>query len=378
MTVSQSPPAGAAEPPVRTSLRLVWLGGLVYAVAAATHPGGDGRHLAATVLTATTAGGWGAWLIARHHRQLSVSLAGVVVLAVSGGALVVLHPIGVAVVGVAGMCAGSLLDLVPAAAFTAPGVAAAAVAVALTGHQAGAVGGAASGAAAGLVIGMGRRQAQQRVRQETELALAHERAEIEHDRAEVLAERNRLAREVHDVLAHTLSALSVHMEALGSVVDDGGDVAEIGAVVARSRRLVREGLEETRRAVGVLRDQPIDVAGQLAALAEDAASLRVEGTPRPLPPAQGLALVRVAQEAMTNARKHAAGAAVRVSLAFGETTTLTVENDLTVPSPLASAGSGYGLQGMRERIELVGGCVTAGPVDNCWRVCAQVPIEVPT
>ena len=69
------------------------------------------------------------------------------------------------------------------------------------------IGGAASGAAAGLVVGMGRRQTQQRVRQEAELALMHQRSELEHERAEVLAERNRLAPEVHDVQQPILRGL---------------------------------------------------------------------------------------------------------------------------------------------------------------------------
>src|SRR5438270_8837549 len=110
---AEHPPVIAASPPVRTSLRALWLTGLVYAVAAATHPGESGRHLAAAVLTGTTAVGWGAWLTARHRKNVSVSVAGIVLLAASGGVLVVLHPIGIAVVGVAGMCAASLFDIVP-------------------------------------------------------------------------------------------------------------------------------------------------------------------------------------------------------------------------------------------------------------------------
>jgi signal transduction histidine kinase len=331
--------------------------------------------LAATVLTGTTALGWGAWLAARHRHNLAASYAGIVLLAATGGVLVVLHPIGVAVVGVAGLCAGSLVDLLPAAALVAPGVVAAAIAVAVTGHEAGVIASAASGGAAGLVIGMGRQQAQQRTRQEAALALAQQRTEVERDRAEVLAERNRLAREVHDVLAHTLSALSVQMEALGSLVDDDAPSAEIGQVAARSRRLVSEGLEETRRAVRVLRDEPVDVAAQIADLADDdAVTVRIDGEPRSLAPAAGLALVRIAQEAVTNARKHAAGAAVTVTLSFRTTTTdLTIDNHQAVASPLAATGSGYGLQGMRERIELVGGSLTAGPVGTLWRVHAEVP-----
>jgi signal transduction histidine kinase len=319
----------------------------VYAVAAATHPGGSGREEVRTGGAAAEAGGCSA----------------------------LTHPIGVAVLGVAGMCAASLLDVVPAAAMTAPGVLAAAIAVAVTGHAAGVIGGAASGAAAGLAIGMGRRQSQERVRQEAELTLARQRSELEHDRAEVLAERNRIAREVHDVLAHTLSALSVQMEAIRALIDDGVAAADVRDAVGRSRRLVGEGLEETRRAVRVLRDEPVDAAEQIARLSTDSnAVFQLDGQPRPLPPAAGLALVRVAQEALTNSRKHAAGETVSLALSFAERSVeLTIDNDASGPSALADSGSGYGLQGMRERIELVGGSLIAGPTDDGWRVRAVVP-----
>lgn len=364
----------SAEPPIRTSLRALWLAGLVYLVASTTHPGAAGRHLAATILTATTAAGWAVWVVARHRRHEVASVVGVVVLAISGGCVVVLHPIGVAVVAVAGMSAASLFELVPAAAMTAPAIVAAAIGVAAGGDSAVAIANAASGAAAGLVMGLGRRQGQQRIIQDAELAMARERSELEHERAEVLAERNRLAREVHDVLAHTLSALSVQMEALGSLVDDGAAPNEIAEVAARSRRLVTEGLEETRRAVRVLRDEPVDVAGQITALADEQVAVSVRGEPTQLSASAGLALVRIAQEAVTNARKHAAGADVRITLTFGETTVdLVIDNDSTAASDLGSTGAGYGLQGMRERIELVGGSLTAGPADTGWRVHAGVP-----
>ncbi len=363
------------EPPVRTSLRLVWLAGLVYAVAAATQPGTAGRHLAATFLTLTTALGWAAWLTARYYRNVPASIAGVVVIAASGGALVVLHPIGVAVVGVAGMCAASLFDIVPAAVMTAPAVVTAALAAAVSGHPAGVVWGAASGGAAGLVVGMGRRQSAQQVRQEAELALAQQRTELEHERAEVLDERNRIAREVHDVLGHTLSALSLQLEALGGLIDDGASMDVLSTVATRSSRLVKEGLTETQRAVRVLRDEPVAVVEQIAVLTYDSQiTMHVQGDPRPLAPATGLVLVRVAQEAVTNARKHAAGAGVTISLAFTDAgAELTVDNAFTGPSPLTAAGGGYGLQGMRERVELVGGTLSAGPQEHGWRVHAEVP-----
>jgi signal transduction histidine kinase len=362
------------EPPIRTSVRAIWLAGLVYLVASATHPGAHGQHLAATILTVSTGLGWASWVAARHRGDTAASAAGIVILAISGGAVTALHPVGVAVVAVAGMCAASLFEIVPAALMSASAVVAVTIAIMVNGHSPADIGNATSGAAAGLVMGIGRRQAQRRLMQETELAMARERSELEHARADVLEERNRLAREVHDVLAHTLSALSVQMEALGSLVDDHASYDEIRAVADRSRRLVTEGLDETRRAVKVLRDEPVDVAGQVRALAEDHVEVRVHGEPRPLTAQAGLAIVRVAQEAVTNARKHAAGAKVAITLAFGEgSVDLVVANESTAPSGLATAGSGYGLQGMRERIELVGGTLTAGPAGTGWRVHAGVP-----
>ena len=365
----------AAEPPVRTSLRLVWLAGLVYAVAVATQPGTAGRHLVAAILTGSTALGWAAWMTARHYRNEPWSVAGVVAMAASGGVLVVLHPVGVVVVGVAGMCAASLFDIVPAALLTAPGVLAAACAVVVSGHPAGVIWGAASGGAAGLAVGMGRRQSAQRVRQEAELALAQQRTEVEHERAEVLEERNRIAREVHDVLGHTLSALSLQLEALGGLIDDAATTDVLRAAAARSSRLVKEGLTETQRTVRVLRDEPVAVLEQISVLARDSdVTIRVQGDPRPLQPATGLALVRVAQEAVTNARKHAAGAAVTITLGFASTRIeLTVDNALTGASPLAATGAGFGLQGMRERVALLGGTLTAGPHEHAWQVHAEVP-----
>lgn len=372
-TSAERQPITAGEPPLPMSLRLIFLIGLVYAVASVTHPGLHGKHLVATVLTATTALGWLTWLAARQRNHNGASIAGVVVLASSGGALVVIHPIGVAVAGVAALCAASRYDIVPALAMAVPSIAVAGIAVALSGHHAGAIANAASGAAAGVVIGVSRRQSQQRAVQAAELAMARDRSQLEHDRAEVLSERNRLAREVHDVLAHTLSALSVQMEALSSLIEDGAEREEIGDAAARSRRLVTEGLEETRRAVRVLRDEPVDVADQVSALSEEGVEVVVRGEPRRLSAAAGLALVRIAQEAVTNARKHATGAGVRIILTFGEgAAELTVDNDSSKPSELGSTGAGYGLQGMRERLELAGGSLTAGPTKTGWRVHAQV------
>jgi signal transduction histidine kinase len=181
------------------------------------------------------------------------------------------------------------------------------------------------------------------------------------------------------VLAHTLSALSVQMEALDSLVASGADGTLVRNGLQRSRQLVVSGLEETRQAVRALRDEPVAVADQVATAASDSgANVTVVGTPRPLSAAHGLALVRVAQEALTNVRKHAAGAPTTVTLEFLQSSVrVTVANDISAgeQSTLASTGGGFGLRGMQERIELLGGSLSAGTSDDAstWRVEAVVP-----
>jgi signal transduction histidine kinase len=119
----------------------------------------------------------------------------------------------------------------------------------------------------------------------------------------------------------------------------------------------------------------VPIADRIAELAREGdVPLRIEGTPRALRPDAGLALYRAAQEALTNARKHAPGARTEISLAFerGETV-LRVANGAP-PSPAEGApGAGLGLQGMRERLELAGGSLRAGAVEDGFAVEAAVP-----
>jgi signal transduction histidine kinase len=350
---------------------------MTYALAQATAPGLSGKHLAALLLIIGLCVGWVTWLLGRSSGELRVTVLGLVVLAMCGGGLVGLSAVGVAAVAVAGMGAALALDLVPAIVVASIGVAASAVAVAVSGHSAAAIGGAAIGALAGLAAGATRRQRRERAEQAMQLALAQERTAIEHERAEVLAERNHIAREVHDVLAHTLSALSVQMEALDSLIDAGATPSEVQEAVRRSRGLVVDGLDETRRAVRALRDEPMPVAEQIVQLSDGpGVTCRVDGTPRALTPAAGLALLRVAQEGVTNARKHAPGCPVTVTLHFDDTTTsVRITNQIPVngDKPETSLDGGYGLRGMRERVELARGTVTAGPVGDNWQVLAEIP-----
>jgi signal transduction histidine kinase len=104
---------------------------------------------------------------------------------------------------------------------------------------------------------------------------------------------------------------------------------------------------------------------------------QVAGSPRPVAAEAGLAAYRTAQEALTNARKHAPGQPVRLCLQFSPTdVAVRAANPLPEAppgGPLAATGSGHGLTGLRERAALAGGTLTAGPADGEWRVCLRIP-----
>ncbi len=238
--------------------------------------------------------------------------------------------------------------------------------------------GAAVGAAAvigGLLLGLIRRQTDR-------LAVAEDRSREEQSRVAALAERARLAREIHDVLAHALSALSVQLETADALLE-GGRTEQARQSVARAGRLAREGLAETRRAIGALRGDSVPLTELLDTLAAGyqtdlgaPATVRVTGTPRDLDADVALALYRTAQEAMTNVRKHAPGAPVTIDLSYQDTdVTLTVVNAPAPPGvdrPLGTVGGGYGLTGLRERAELAGGEFAAEPVDHGYRVRVRI------
>jgi signal transduction histidine kinase len=231
----------------------------------------------------------------------------------------------------------------------------------------------------GLLAAAGRRQFVLRA-EEAELRLADaERAREEHARAAGLAERANAAREIHDILAHSLGALVLQLDALDAVLTaDVPDRHRSGELLARARALAVDGLSEARQAVGTLRADPPPLVDALRQLVDvnGTASLLVTGTPRPLSPELSVALRRTAQEGLTNAVKHAAGAVSTVELAFnpGEVV-LTVSDAGCRPGPLADTGGGYGLEGLRERAELLGGMLVAGPDGTGWRVRLSVPVE---
>ncbi|MEU9046743.1 MULTISPECIES: histidine kinase [unclassified Kitasatospora] len=199
-----------------------------------------------------------------------------------------------------------------------------------------------------------------------------------------LAERARIAREIHDVLAHSLSAQLVHLEAARLMLERDTDREQIRERVVAARRMAQDGLAETRQALSALRGEFTPVGDFLVELTgRERAALVVTGTPRPLAAEPALAVRRTAQEALTNVRKHAPGARCSVELRYLDgVVELEVRNtrpprgqsagELS-PGELAGSGSGYGLLGMRERAELLGGTLLAGPEDGGWRVLLRVP-----
>ncbi|MGW1893007.1 sensor histidine kinase [Streptomyces sp. NPDC002004] len=207
--------------------------------------------------------------------------------------------------------------------------------------------------------------------------LTQERAARDAEAASAaLAERARIARDIHDVLAHSLSAQLVHLEAARLLIERDAPREQILERVVAARGMARDGLDETRQALSALRGDMSPLEDFLCELvgAADRAALSVGGERRSLSAEASQTVRRVAQEALTNVRKHAPGANIDVRLDYGpDAVTLDVRDSGGKPGELAESGSGYGLLGMRERAELLGGTLHAGPYEKGFAVTLKVP-----
>jgi signal transduction histidine kinase len=199
------------------------------------------------------------------------------------------------------------------------------------------------------------------------------------------AERARIARELHDVIAHHVSVMVVQADGARYALRTDSRTTE--TALAAIAGTGRQALTEMRRLLGVLRtagDQaelaPMPGLGELRELLDQAraAGLAVtytlSGTPRELPEGAELAAYRVVQESLTNTRKHAglaASAAVTLRYEPGGLVVEVTDDGMAVS---AGDGGGHGLAGMRERIEMYGGTVEAGPqAGGGFRVLARLP-----
>jgi signal transduction histidine kinase len=205
--------------------------------------------------------------------------------------------------------------------------------------------------------------------------------------AAVLEERQRLAREIHDTLAQGLTGVVTQLEAAEAALQDRPEAAR--GHLDTARRLARESLGEARRSVNALRPGPLEdgrlvdaitaVAGDWSRASGVPAMVTSVGEARPLPSETEVALLRVAQEALANAGRHAAASAVALTLSFGDgQVSLDVTDDgvgFDPAVPRSGNGSGgYGLTAMRERVAALRGSldVESGPGQGTT-VVATIP-----
>jgi signal transduction histidine kinase len=204
-------------------------------------------------------------------------------------------------------------------------------------------------------------------------------------------ERARIARELHDVVAHGLSVIVVQAAAERRTLQEPDvDASSVDATLSSIERSGREALVDLRRLLGLLRrtDDPMALAPQpgLAQLDELLASVReaglqvevdISGDRAPLPAGLDLTAYRIVQEALTNVLKHADAQCVRVRIAFArnQLELRVCDDGRPGAGSLSSAGSGHGLIGMRERVSVFGGTITAGTADSGgWTVHARLPV----
>jgi len=230
---------------------------------------------------------------------------------------------------------------------------------------------------AGVLLRRSRRQTAELRRLTAELESERER----HAQAAAAAERNRIARELHDVVSHAVTVMVVQAGAAEQLLEPGDEArTHVHAV----RETGKQALAELRRQLGLMREGAPRSASPLPGLeqipdlvASSGAELAVDpGAPSEVAPGIGLTAYRVVQEALTNAQRHAPSAPVSVRLAGApDALEILVVDGGAGASP--AQGAGVGLQGMRERVEMYGGCLEVGPREDApgWRVHARLPLS---
>ena len=377
------------------ALGFVWLGLLAFLIAPPSAPYALPVQIACyavlglallawTVLEASPAAAarYPAWTLAVARGVIAVA-AGFAAGAGGGGSALVVFAF------VAAMAAGVNSDLAAAVAVTAAGILAIEVSGLAFGQSYGTLLGLPAIVLTGLVIGHNWGAYRVQAEQATALLAQREQLQAEQRRADLLDERTRIAREIHDVLAHSLGALGIQIQAARSVLHKDADQAS--DLLAAAQQMAAEGLVETRRAVQALRTDTLPLDEELALVTDTHAqryhvpvSYDTGGIPAALPPDATLALLRIAQEALVNAAKHAAGQPVAVRLDYGDADVrLTVRNDLPPgadtrqPADVSTVNGGYGLTGMHERLRLLNGTLEAGRRDGQWIVTAELPRRQP-
>ena len=370
-------------------------------------PWGDGRSrwvaLPAAFLAVVTIGGTlgpAGW----HPRSPNVDLLAVVLLLLAPAGIVLAvrrgaAPVVGAVLGVVGPTVVVALGYGPGPAFVPLGFVVVALgatrhrALSLTAGTAGALaavllslgpGGPSpvwatvtvAGLAVAMLLGEG-------ARGRTERMQALRAVRVSRQESAVAAERLRIARELHDVLAHSLSGITVQAGVGLHLMDREPEAAR--RALTEIREASRDALDEVREVLGVLRADgeapreptaghgPRSVGELLVRARADGLTVDDEGVDEAatrVPERLAGVVHRTLQEALTNVRRHAPGASVQVRLVVGDSIVLEVVDDGPGADEIVE---GYGLRGMRERAESVGGTLVAGPGPTGFRVRLELP-----
>lgn len=230
--------------------------------------------------------------------------------------------------------------------------------------------------------GLALREQRLRARAMEELARRLDRERHERARTAVAEERERIARELHDEIAHAMSVIAVQADAAEGALST--DPALVRAPLVAIRDTARSALDDMRRVLGILRNEPAELAPatglarindllaqvRAAGLAVD---LRVEGEPSPLPPALDVAAYRVVQEGLTNVRKHSGADRADVVLRYRQNLVEVEVLDAGEGSG-GGEGSGHGLAGIRERTAILGGEFVAGPRERGFALKVSLPL----
>jgi signal transduction histidine kinase len=378
-----------AERSALMAVRLMGLGAILYSVTVSNRaPGLSGVHVTVTITLCLAALGWLTWTTV--DRWPSVTFIAIVVMGLAGGVLAAASPDsgGLVFGAVAALVAGVNTEMSVSLGVTAATLAAFFAGALAIGTSSGTLIGYPATFAGVWAVGMTRRSYAVRAEQAERLLAETRRAGTAEAEAVALAERTRIARDIHDVLAHSLAAVSVNLEAASGLLEPvAGGSAEVTKAlecVNRAASLTKEGLADAKRAVETLRVSGPPLPERLSQLTEEfgaagdaAASLRIIGTSRPIRAEAALALYRGVQEALTNARKHAAGQPVSVELTFTpDTVAVRVTNPAGHAGALSGTGGGYGLTGLAERATAAGGTFEAGRVKGdggTWRVEMRIP-----
>jgi signal transduction histidine kinase len=205
----------------------------------------------------------------------------------------------------------------------------------------------------------------------------------------LLAERRRIARDVHDFVGHGLAAVMLQVTSARHVLRRDADAAE--EALRSAEKVGRHSMQELRRTVTLLRSDdeatgvpPVRTASEISALVDEARAgglaveLRTRGDLARIPPSVGVALYRIAQEALANAARHAPDARTMLGLELvnGRVKLLAETSGPLVPQSASERKRPhYGLLGMQERATALGGEFAAGPTGDGWRVRCELPVE---